>query len=139
MQQLHHIELIGRCHTGQYIAFLLFLSPPISKCLHLCVSIMQHQCLLYISAFNHQARTPAGSASFCSCICTGMFSPDQHDNLSMRCQHVFRTSSCPNYIQQEQAVLTLMACMWTALQTAHCSLSTIFFVVLAFLWNTGFV
>ncbi len=32
-----------RCHTAQYMAFLLFLSPPISKCLHLCMSTMQRQ------------------------------------------------------------------------------------------------
>jgi len=34
---------------------------------------------------------------------------------------------------------TLMGCMCTALQTWHWSLSTIFLVVLAFLWKTGFV
>ena len=50
-----------------------------------------------------------------------------------------KISSCHALIQQEQTILALIACMWTALQTAHCSLSTIFFVVLAFLWNTGFV
>ena len=33
----------------------------------------------------------------------------------------------------------LMGCMWVYLQVAHCRRSTIFFVVFAFLWNTGFV
>jgi hypothetical protein len=33
----------------------------------------------------------------------------------------------------------LMGFMQTPLQSAHCILSTIFLVVLAFLWNTGLV
>ena len=33
----------------------------------------------------------------------------------------------------------LMGCMHTALQVLHCRRSTIFFVVFAFLWNTGLV
>ena len=34
---------------------------------------------------------------------------------------------------------TLIVCWLVFLHTLHCSLSTIFFVVLAFLWNTGLV